>query len=209
MITYDTIIDISLPIDEHTILYPGNPPVTIETLKSATGQTYLSRLSLGTHTGTHIDAPRHVQELGLGVDELDLKSLIGPCRVIDFTQSVECIKREELLAKKIQNRERILAKTTNSTRGYKTAYDDYIYLSSEGAEYLKKQHVTLFGIDYLSVKKRGSADNRPHTELLDNNIPIIEGIDLSQVEEGEYTLIALPLRLVGLDGSPIRALLLK
>jgi len=209
MNTYNTIIDISLPIDENIILYPGNPPVTIETQKSATGQTYLSNLSLGTHTGTHIDAPRHVNESGIGVDKLDLSKLIGTCRVLDLTNSVESIKKEELVAKNIQEGERVLAKTSNSARGYKTAYDDYIYLSSQGASYLKEMRVSVFGIDYLSVKKRGSIDNTPHTELLDNGIPIIEGIDLSNVSEGEYYLVALPLRLVDLDGSPIRALLLK
>ena len=209
MFDFKTIIDISLSIDEKTIIYPGNTPVKIESYKSASGLTFLSNLSFGSHTGTHIDAPRHVSETGLGVDRLDLEKLIGPCRVLDFTKSIESIKRQELEAKNIQNGERILAKTSNSVRGFKSAYDDYIYLSPEGAEYLANLGISGFAIDYLSIKKRGSSDNRPHTKLLDVGIPIIEGVDLSFVEEGEYYLIALPLRLTGLDGSPIRALLLK
>ena len=208
-IDYKNIIDISLPISESIIVYPGNSPVKIESYKSASGQTYLSNLSLGSHTGTHLDAPKHVNQNGIGVDQVQFVHLIGPCRVLDFTKSVESIKKEELIAKNIQKEERILAKTGNSLRGYKTAYDDYIYLSSEGAAYLAQVGIELFGIDYLSVKKKGSSDNRPHTELLDNNIPILEGIDLSKVDEGEYFLICLPLRFVGLDGSPVRAILLK
>ena len=209
MFDFKTIIDISLSIDEKTIIYPGNTPVKIESYKSASGLTFLSNLSFGSHTGTHIDAPRHVSETGLGVDRLDLEKLIGPCRGLDFTKSIESIKRQELEAKNIQNGERILAKTSNSVRGFKSAYDDYIYLSPEGAEYLANLGISVFAIDYLSIKKRGSSDNRPHTKLLDVGIPIIEGVDLSFVEEGEYYLIALPLRLTGLDGSPIRAVLLK
>ena len=209
MFDFKTIIDISLSIDEKTIIYPGNTPVKIESYKSASGLTFLSNLSFGSHTGTHIDAPRHVSETGLGVDRLDLEKLIGPCRVLDFTKSIESIKRQELEAKNIQKGERILAKSSNSIRGFKSAYDDYVYLSPEGAEYLANLGISVFAIDYLSIKKRGSSDNRPHTELLDVGIPIIEGVDLSFVEEGEYYLIALPLRLTGLDGSPIRALLLK
>ena len=198
-----------MPIDEKTIIYPGNAPVKIESYKSTSGLTFLSDISFGSHTGTHIDAPRHVSQTGLGVDRLDLEKLIGPCRVLDFTKSIESIKRQELEAKNIQNGERILAKTSNSVRGFKSAYDDYIYLSPEGAEYLANLGISVFAIDYLSIKKRGSSDNRPHTKLLDVGIPIIEGVDLSFVEEGEYYLIALPLRLTGLDGSPIRAVLLK
>lgn len=209
MIDYSAIIDISLPLDQNTIVYPGNAPIKIDSFKSSSGLTYLSNLSFGSHTGTHIDAPRHVDEAGLGVDKIDLKRLIGVCRVLDFTSSKESIKKEELVQKNIQKGERILAKTSNSNRGFNTAYDDYVYLSPEGAQYLAEIDIQLFGIDYLSVKQRGSKDNRPHTELLDKGIPIIEGIDLSQVKEGGYHLIALPLRFVGLDGSPIRALLLE
>lgn len=203
------IIDISLPLNENTIIYPGNAPLKIDSFKSSSGLTYLSNISIGSHTGTHIDAPRHVDEHGAGVDEIDVKRLLGMCRVLDFTQSVESITKEELIAKNIQKGEQILAKTNNSIRGYTTAYDDYIYLSPAGAAYLAELRIALFGIDYLSIKKRGSSDNRPHTELLSKGIPIIEGVDLSRAEEGEYTLVALPLRFTSLDGSPIRALLLK
>ncbi len=203
------IIDISLPLDKETIIYPGNTPVKIESYKSSSGLTYLSNISLGSHTGTHIDAPRHVDENGVGVDKLDLKRLIGECRVLDFTKSTESISITDLENKHIQEGERVLAKTKNSLRGFKTAFDDYVYLSSEGATYLAGKKITVFGIDYLSVKKRGSTDNRPHTELLRKDIPIIEGIDLSIVEEGEYTLIALPLKFTGLDGAPARVILVK
>ena len=203
------IIDISLPLNENTIVYPGNAPLKIESFKSSSGLTYLSNISIGSHTGTHIDASRHVDENGAGVDEIDFKCILGTCRVLDFTQSVESIKKEELMTKNIQKGERVLAKTSNSLRGYVVSYDDYIYLSPEGAQYLAELQIALFGIDYLSIKKRGSPDNRPHTELLSKGIPIIEGVDLSRVEEGEYTLVALPLRFTDLDGSPIRALLLK
>lgn len=206
---YKKIVDISLPLDENTIIYPGNNPITIENYHSSSGLTYLSNISFGSHTGTHIDAPRHVDEKGAGVDQIDLKRLVGKCRVLDFTTSTESISVFDLESQNIQNEERILAKTKNSLRGFKTAFDDYVYLSSEGAAYLAEKNTLVFGIDYLSVKKKGSTDNRPHTELLNKGIPIIEGINLSLVSEGEYILIALPLRFTGLDGSPIRAILIS
>lgn len=94
-------------------------------------------------------------------------------------------------------------------RGFDEFYSDFVYLSSEGAEYLADAGVTLVGIDYLSIKQKGSTDNRPHTLLLEKDIPIIEGIDLSQVEPGEYTIVAFPLKYIGIDGAPARVVLLK
>ena len=102
-----------------------------------------------------------------------------------------------------------MLKTKNSSRGFDVFYDDYVFLSPEGADYLADMGVALVGIDSLSIKQRGSPDNTPHTLLLSNSIPIIEGLVLSSVEASEYTLCAFPLAFVGIDGSPIRAVLIS
>lgn len=205
----DRIIDISLPLKTGMINYPGNPALEIETSKSFTGTSFISKITFGSHTGTHIDAPAHAAQDGAGIDEISLERLIGNCRVLDFTNVDESIKVADLENKNINTGERILVKTKNSIRGFESFYEDYIYLESDAAKFLADKKIILFGIDYLSVKKKGSTDNRAHTELLSKGIPIFEGLDLSKVEEGEYFFIGLPLKFTGLDGSPTRAILVK
>ncbi len=209
MSNYSTIIDISLPLDNDTPLYPGNPKNEFEHFASASGSSYNSKITVSSHNGTHIDAPRHAFANGKGIDSIELNRFIGSCRVLDFTACQKEISLNDLQAKKIVSGERILFKTTNSIRGFETFYEDYVYLSSQGAVYLAEIGIALVGIDALSIKQKGSKDNTPHTALLAKEIPIIEGINLRDVTEGIYQLIALPLKLTDLDASPVRAILLR
>lgn len=205
---YKTLIDISLPIHEQMLVYPSNPEFTREQIQSASGNT-ISRITLGTHSGTHIDAPNHVKGGEKGIESYSLETFVGPCRVLDCTNEPEAIRVETLEKHNIQEGERLLFKTQNSVRGYAKIRTDFIYVESTAAEYLANKKVGLVGVDYLSIKKSGLEDNTAHTALLLNDIPIIEGLNLSEVEAGEYQLIALPLQMLGMDGSPIRAVLLK
>ena len=205
---YSKIIDISLSIGTETIIYPGNPAVKIEELRSSASGSTISKITLGSHTATHVDAQKHVIEGGKSLDDLPLTAFIGECRVIDCTKDRHAVSLETVEKAQIQKEERILLKTYNSLRGFRTFYEDFIYVSSEAALYLS-EIVQIIGIDYFSIKQKGSKDNRPHTAFLEKNIPIIEGIDLSKVEEGVYTLVALPLKLTARDGAPIRAVLLQ
>ncbi len=198
--------DVSLALSPRTVVYPGNPKVRFKPLKSKTS--YLTEITLGSHTGTHVDAPRHVFKNGTGITGLNLGKFFGPCRVLDLTKSKQSILKTDLEKLQIKPGERILAKTRNSLRGFKKFYSDYIYLDGEAAKWLASQRIALFGIDYLSVKQRGSEDVRPHTELLRKGIPIVEGLDLSKIKAGKYTFVGLPLKFVGLDGAPIRAALI-
>jgi len=165
------VIDISLSLHKNTIIYPGNPEVNIKTIKRKTSTH--SEIAIGTHTGTHVDAPKHVFENGAGVDEVDLNKIVGKCRVLDMTHIKEAIGVDDLKKEKVKKGERILVKTRNSQRGFEKFYDDYVYLGGEAAEFLAQKKISLFGIDYLSVKKRGGQDNRPHMELLKNGIGLI------------------------------------
>jgi len=200
------IIDISLSLSEQTIIYPGNPKVDIKIIKGKTSTH--SEITIGSHTGTHMDAPGHVFENSTGVDNVDLGKIVGECRVLDMTRVKEAIGIDDLKKEKIKKGERILVKTRNSKRGFEQFYDNYIYLDGVAAEFLAKKKISLFGIDYLSVKKRGGPDNRPHTELLKNGVAIFEGLDLSKVKPGKYFFVGLPLKFTGLDGAPARAILL-
>lgn len=201
------IIDVSLPIYPGMPVYPNNPPVIIKPLKTTT--TYISEIMLGSHTGTHLDVPRHISEQGISVDKIDLNQLVGPTRVLDMTHCQTGISVKDLKKENIKKGERILVKTKNSLRGFKQFIPDYIYLEGDAAEFLAKQEIILFGIDSLSIKQKGNPDVRAHTELLKNNIVIIEGLDLSQVEPGNYDLYCLALKFVGLDGSPARVILVE
>ena len=205
------IIDISLPLNNDTIIYPDNVPISVGIHHAMPEYaTQLSKITFGSHTGTHIDAPAHCIDGGLTIDKIPLENFIGTCRVLDFSkESDESVTTEMLQSKNIKKNERILLKTRNSTRGFKEFYDDYIYLDGDGAEYLANLEVLIVGIDSLSIKKRGGADVRPHTALLQNNIPIIEGLDLSGVLEGEYELFCLPLNFIGIEGTPARAVLIE
>jgi arylformamidase len=205
--SFNNIIDISISLSPSTIVYPGNPPVEIERIGSASGSSWHSTVSMGSHTGTHVDAPAHVFKDGKTLGDIGLSHFVGPCKVIDCSRSSLSIARDDIEGKGITQGDRILLKTNNSSRGYEQWYDDYVFLSGDAAAYLAGQEVSLVGIDYLSVKQKGSADNTPHTHLLSKNIPILEGIDLSEVNEGEYNLLFLPLKL-NIDGAPGRAVLI-
>lgn len=202
------IIDISLPLRPGGITYPGNPEVGFESI--ATQSNIITKIVLGSHSGTHIDAPSHAKiEGGKTIDKLELHIFQGPARVLDLVGVQESIKVSDLETKNIQTGERVLLKTSNSARWDKGEFfSDFVYLSPEGADFLASKGVVLVGIDSLSIKQKGNPDNRSHTNLLTKGIPIIEGLDLSKAEEGEYTLAAFPLNFEGIDGSPCRAVLL-
>ena len=199
------IIDISLALEEGMITYPNNPEFKIQSFQDLTSAH--SVIEMGTHTGTHIDAPRHVFKNGKGVSRIPLTAYVGKCRVLDLSMVKESITINDLKKYRIKKGERILVKTRNSTRGFKKFYNDYTYIDGDTADYLAEKGIILFGIDYLSVKKRGGSDHRPHTSILKKGIVIFEGLDLSKVSEGVYTFIGLPLKLGNIDGAPARAVL--
>ena len=201
------VYDISLPLYRGMLVYPNNTEFRARPIISKTSVS--SEITIGSHAGTHVDAPKHVLPNGVGVDKIPVKSLIGECRVLDMTKSTNAVTLQDLQKSRIKKGERILIKTKNSKRGFKNFYNDYIYLDGDAAEFLAAKKITLFGIDYLSVKQKGSEDNRPHTALLRKKIPIFEGLDLSKIKPGKYFFIGLPLSLKGLDGAPARAVLIR
>lgn len=207
-IEYNQILDVSIPLKEGMMTYPGNAEFTSEELPSSSGTNYVSRITLGSHAGTHVDTPKHIRA-GAGIESYSNEVFLGECRVIDCTQATESITVDLLESNNIQAGARILLKTKNSERGFDTFYDDFVFLGSNAAQWLAKKGVALVGIDFLSVKQKGSEDNTPHTALLKQNIPIIEGLDLSKAKEGEYVLVAAPLRIADADGVPARVLLLS
>lgn len=204
------IYDISLPLDNNMVIYPGDPGFHKETLTSVATDGYvISRISMGSHTGTHIDAPGHFIENGQTVDQIDLDILNGPVQVLD-TGSVKVIDKQAVMGQ-LQPVARVILKTVNSH--LKLLYNqnfnqDYVHLDWTAAEYLVQQGIRLVGIDYLSIEKFNSDDYPVHNVLLANKIIILEGVNMAAVPAGIYQLCCLPLKIANCDAAPVRAILI-
>lgn len=209
---YMKIYDISIPISAQIPTYPGDSPVSIiPVAQIAKGDAFnISYLSLSSHTGTHIDAPCHLLEKGDTVDMLPLDVLIGKARVYEF-ESVDSISAADLDVTNIPpDTERILLKTRNSQLWRQSLFHpDFVYIQPDAARWMVEHDIKLVGIDYLSVERFGASPATAHLTLLGAGIVIIEGLDLSDVPAGEYTLVCLPLKVEGGDGAPARAVLLE
>jgi arylformamidase len=204
--------DISLTLSPDLPVWPGDPGLKLERVEKIEegSNANVSRVEMGVHTGTHVDAPYHF--LGEGTDtieQLSLRVLTGRAYVISLTE-VDLLTASVLENADIPPRtRRVLFKTRNSEywkRGEMDFQPDFVGISADGADYLVKRGVRLVGIDYLSVAPY--KQSRPtHEILLNAGIVIIEGLDLSGVTQGRYTLFCLPLKLAGSDGAPARAIL--
>jgi arylformamidase len=203
-------IDVSVPLRTGMVHWPDNPPVSIERMQDIErgDVANVSKLSMGAHTGTHMDAPVHFFRAGKGIDTMPLNAAIGQARVIEI-RDPESIKPEELRPYQIQRGERILFKTRNSTRCWQTDdfVEDFVYISHEAAQYLAAQLVQTIGVDYLSVGGFNKDGVETHHALLAAGIWIIEGLNLSNVRPGIVELICLPLKIERSDGAPARAIL--
>lgn len=206
------IYDISLPIADGGMVYPGNPPIRIEAQQSisAGDGANVSAISFGSHTGTHVDAPRHFIEDGAPIDEVPLDRFIGPALLVAFPDEVTAVGEEHLRAHDLGGHTRVLLKTRNSALLTRREFaTDYTYLAPDGAAYLVDRGVQLVGIDYLSIEQFRSGHHRTHRTLLERQIVIVEGLQLGGVAPGVYDFICLPLRLAGMDGAPARAVLIE
>jgi arylformamidase len=203
------LLDVSVPLTEGIPAYPGNPAFEFQPIKRIAdgGSSNVSRLVMGTHTGTHIDAPKHFIDVGIGVDELPLDLLIGRTRVVEIPKRGP-ITADDLAAAGLREDIRVLLKTPNSSLWNSgTFHEDYAHVASSGARYLVEQGVKVVGIDYLSIEQFKSSGAPAHRTLLSNGVIIIEGLNLSDAEPGMYEMYCLPLRVTGGDGAPARVVL--
>jgi arylformamidase len=202
-------IDISLPIDWATPIWPGDPrpQLTPVTSLEADG-VQVSQVVIGTHTGTHLDAPRHFIPGGRTVDQLDLDALVGVCRVVEVIDGEGPISWRDLQRLAPRPGERLLLKTRNSQQPVGAPFSpDFVALDPSGADYVRDQGVRVVGIDGPSIDAWDAKDFPSHKRLLGADILILENLVLRHVVPGIYGLIAVPLNLVGADGCPLRALL--
>jgi arylformamidase len=207
------IYDVTVPIHNSMPVWPGDPPVRLTTKshqsRDATHSVRLKTIEMGSHTGTHIDAPFHMIENGKRLDEFPLETFTGKVRVFEISTR-PAIRRADLAPLDWHGVERALFKTENSKHWQDGKfYEDFVYLDPEGAEFLVHQGLQLVGIDYLSIDKFKSESHPSHFVLLKRNIPILEGLNLSSVLPGDYTMAALPLNLTDADGAPARVILMS
>ncbi len=202
------VYDVTVPLAPGLPVYPGDPPFEIEPLQRLGSAPFsLSRMSLATHTGTHVDAPAHFVPGGATIDSLPPEILIGKARVVEILAR-ERIERTDLEPQDLRDDLRILLKTRMSGQMLKPGFqEDHLYLSGDAAAYLAQAGLKLVGFDYLSVDRYGAPDYPAHHALLEAGVVIVEGLDLSEVEPGEYDMTCLPLRVAGGDGAPARVIL--
>jgi arylformamidase len=203
-------IDISVTIKPGMVHWPDNPEIKVDKmLDMERGDVCnVSVLSLGSHTGTHMDAPLHFIRNGKSLDKMPLDATIGPCRVIEIKDK-EAVKVEEIQFARIKSGERILFKTRNSKKSWKSDNfdEDFVYISKEAAAFLARAKVQTVGIDYLSVGGFRKDGIETHHALLGAGIWVIEGLQLGKIAPGRYELCCLPLKVLNSDGAPARALL--
>lgn len=204
--------DITLPVSNLLPTWPGDPPPIIERFARIEdgSPANVSQIAMSAHTGTHVDAPYHFVKNGETVERMSLKMLIGRAYVLDVSY-VNQITADTLHNAEIPPRtRRLLFKTRNSNHwayGHRDFDENYVAITPDAAHLLVERGVRLVGIDYLSV----APFNNPtptHQILLSTGVIIVEGLDLSSVSEGRYTLYCLPLKLLGADGAPARAVLM-
>ncbi|HWT26874.1 MAG TPA: cyclase family protein [Mobilitalea sp.] len=203
------IYDISMKLTKDMPVYKGKEtkkPVFMTDSDFTTGTAYESRLNLNMHTGTHIDRPLHILPDGAAMDTLDLSQVITKCKVFDFTEANEKISASELVLKDIAEDDFILLKTKNSF--FHILENEFIYLDRFGADYLAEKKVKGVGIDSLGIE-RSQPEHETHKILLREDIVILEGLRLKEIEEGEYFLIAAPLNIDKAEAAPVRAVLLR
>jgi len=206
------VIDISLHLDASLPVWPGSTSWQATTRRSSDGSGALrvSDLCLSAHMGTHIDAPSHFIEDGTGMEGVGLESMIGPAYVADLqsTDSITAAELERLRLPTVVTR--LLCKTRNSAlwqRGETEFTTDYVALTADAARWVADRGIELLGVNYLSVQRHADGPET-HLILLGESVVVLEGLNLAEVGPGWYTLLCLPLKVVGVEGAPARAVLL-
>jgi len=205
-----SIIDISWPISNEIITYKNKKDVVIQATKNFELDGFReSKISCGVHTGTHIDAPAHFMEHGKTIDQLDLSQLMGQAQIVDLTHVTDKITKTDLEHLDFSNCKILLFKTKNSLDSNNGLFNqNFIYLDSGAAQYLSSKNLSVVGIDSLGIE-RNQPNHETHKILFEHNILIIEGLRLAHVAPAIYELVCLPLNIVGSDGAPARAILIK
>ena len=204
-----TYIDISRTLFPGTAVWPGDHPFELRgRMKRSQGDSVnLTTLVVSAHTGTHVDAPNHFSDDNTGIDEVDLRIYWGPAQVVTVSKKGGPLFPHDFAAYDLRQAERILVRSAAETPDETEFPTEFIYPSPELADFLGEQGIILFGSDAPSMDERDNDSLPGHRALLRNGIAILEWLNLSETADGLYELSALPLKIAGGDGSPVRAVL--
>lgn len=204
------IIDISKTLDSCISVWPGSTPFSRKILKEfeLSDGFVESEIAFNIHTGTHVDAPLHFIEKGNSVDEINLERFFVDVFVLEYSESTS-IPKSFFDSFDLENNRNIIIKTKNSLDEHTIFNDKFIALSQDAALFLSQKKINLIGIDGHSIQCFHDPNNLTHEYLLKNDIIILENLNLKNVKPGKYKLIALPLKIKGAEGSPVRAVLLE
>jgi arylformamidase len=202
-------IDVSVALRDGMAHWPDNPPIVVErTMDMARGAAAnVSKIAIGVHTATHMDAPIHFEPGTASIDQMPFEAGVGPARVLEI-RDPKHITVAELEPYAITAGERVLFKTANSPRAWQSSrfVEDAVYLTVDAAHWLAAKRLRTIGIDYLSVGSFAANNGvQVHKPLLGAGIWIIEGLDLTHVPAGPCDLVCLPIKIAGGDGAPARA----
>jgi arylformamidase len=202
--------DISMSIHKDMPVYKGRdfkrPIISVDSDFKTGASAYESRLEMNLHTGTHLDRPLHMIEGGETLDTFRLEQVVTDCKVFDLTHVSDGISKEDLEDKDIQKDDFIILKTKNSFEDILET--DFIFVDKTGAAYLTEKGIKGVGIDSLGIE-RSQPNHETHKTLLGADIVILEGLELRDIEEGEYFLVAVPIKIAGVEAAPVRAILIE
>ena len=204
-------IDVSVPLRTGLVHWPGDPEPTFELIseieRGSEANVTLCRMTA--HTGTHMDAPAHFLPGEKGIDHFPLEVGIGPATVISISSKADSVGRSELESLPINRGDRLIFKTRNSNEPWHTQdfKPDFVAINASGAQFLAEKQIAFIGVDYLSVGLFQGDGPATHRILLGAGIWIAEGLNLTEIDDGDYDLVCLPLRIEGSDGSPARVVL--
>jgi arylformamidase len=205
------LIDISVTLRPELASWPGEDFWRLDPVHRIAegGPVNVSRISLGLHSGTHVDAPWHFGISDQTAEALPLDRYITPARVVDCTLVAGAVSRADLEGR-IDAVPAVLIRTRNSgTLESMAPFNrEFVHLDRSAAEFLVASGVRTVGVDYLSVEGFHVEGAPVHRTLLGAGVAIVEGLDLSRAAPGDYTLVALPLKIAGADGAPCRAVLI-
>ena len=207
------IYDISIFLGGESVDWPNNPKYSRDLVEKLAdgGHCDLSRITMTTHVGTHVDTPAHFIAGGKNLDEYPVEQWIRPAHVVSIKDK-NVVRPEELKDVDIKPGEAVLLKTNNSMSGRNTRQtfdDDFVDVSPEAAKLLVAKETALVGIDYMSVDRRTDEGSPAHQIFLKNGILLLEHINLKDVPPGRYTLFCLPMKIKGAEGAPARAILIR
>lgn len=203
------IIDISQELHPNMVVYPGDPRFSTRVVSSFKqgNMCEVSEVTMGSHCGTHVDAPLHMIPGGAPLESIPLENYIGPCRVLTIPASI--ISEKMLLDMEIGEGERILLRTDPEGKYLKNGRFNPAVLSMRAAQLLASLHIKLIGIDSPTVENMELCDGEVHRLLLGNGIAVLEGLCLKDAAKENYFLSALPLNMKGENGAPCRAVLIE